>query len=579
MITLYADDMFAINGGDHIFHLMEAMQLAINASQEWAEEAGLRLSPAKTEAIIFSRCKVTMKIAKPDIPLYIYNSPIEFKEVIKYLGIFVDQQLNWSQHIKRKVAQTKRLLGRIKSSIGKTWGPKPDLMRWAWTSCARPIFMYGSLIWGRGIKSNTPALMKLQRFAAMQLGHFKRGTPGDALDVIQHLMPLDLFIHQTVIKSYIRNRHHLEPGWSGKPRAGHTFGLIKYCQQLMDRYEIPQWTFDQIPKTLNVDQLFKVDKISFMIGQPTETDGLKVFTDGSRTDKDEIAGYGVAIQTEEEDLELGTPPSFQTHAYNAGPLATVYQAEAAAIGDACVDIMQYWKDNIPDEYLVTIHVDNQAILLALQHRYIDSLVVKDTISKLNALGSIATVNLSWIKAHNAHCGNEMADKIAKEGALLQTENVYPLLPVAKATVTRHLNMVAESFWQDRWDSNPQCRMSKMLMPKVDRKKSMNLLKYSRLDYSRIVRHITGFSFTRYHRYKVNLSSGIVSPRTCRLCQGADETSFHIILECPRLMSLRRDMLGEFILPGPNHQWSPHNFRRFISDDSIVVLEEDEDQGV
>jgi ribonuclease HI len=329
--------------------------------------------------------------------------------------------------------------------------------------------------------------------------------------------------------------------------------------QLRSRYGIPDWSFDQIPKTLRPINLFNIDKASFSLGTlDCEDDQLQVFADGSRTDSENISGYGTAIKYQNQFGYY----EYSEKCYNSGPVATVYQAEAAAIGDAALDVIEFWLDKPPvGEKKVTIFVDNQAILYAMQSRYISSATVLDAIQKLNMLGKDSEITIKWIRAHVGHEGNEIADQLANCVAKLKAEDVHPLLPVSKAALYMAIKKEALSIWQTRWDRNIQCRMSKIMWPTINKGKSMQLLQWSRHEYSIAVRHITGFSWTRYHRWKCSKEIGIFVPKLCRLCSGEEESSYHIIMECPRLMSLRRDCFGLSILPTTNYSQFPQIYPR------------------
>ena len=74
---------------------------------------------------------------------------------------------------------------------------------------------------------------------------------------------------------------------------------------------------------------------------------------------------------------------------------------------------------------VTIFTDNQSALVSLAQMTGKSTVVQQCIDSLNKLAKSRSVTIKWIKAHFDHCGNEMADALAKSGtekALMEWEN-------------------------------------------------------------------------------------------------------------------------------------------------------------
>ena len=135
---------------------------------------------------------------------------------IKYLGITLDNKLNWAEHINDKIDKARKLLFKIRSTCRKTWGPAPEMMLWAYQSVVRPVLSYGSLVFSHKLSSNNKTkLTRLQNLALMMLGNFRRGTPGHGLNLITGTIPLDLFIQREAIQSSIRIRDKFKHDWDG----------------------------------------------------------------------------------------------------------------------------------------------------------------------------------------------------------------------------------------------------------------------------------------------------------------------------------------------------------------------------
>ena len=61
--------------------------------------------------------------------------------------------------------------------------------------------------------------------------------------------------------------------------------------------------------------------------------------------------------------------------------------------------------------------DSRSVLQALDFNDITSVVIANTVEKLNNLGDkVKRLTPNWIKAHNGHEGNEIADRLANIGA-------------------------------------------------------------------------------------------------------------------------------------------------------------------
>ena len=80
------------------------------------------------------------------------------------------------------------------------------------------------------------------------------------------------------------------------------------------------------------------------------------------------------------------------------------------------------------EQYIKLFTDSQASLQALNSHEIKSLAVKDTIAALNLVRQkVNRLEISWIKAHVGHPGNEMTDKLARE-LISQQENTHGIFP-------------------------------------------------------------------------------------------------------------------------------------------------------
>ena len=75
--------------------------------QQWVNSNGLALNLKKTKYMIFSRAK---NIELPE-PLRISGTPIERMHEARFLGVIVDESLNWSRHISTVQSKMARYVG------------------------------------------------------------------------------------------------------------------------------------------------------------------------------------------------------------------------------------------------------------------------------------------------------------------------------------------------------------------------------------------------------------------------------------------------------------------------------------
>ena len=77
-----------------------------------------------------------------------------------YLGIILDQKLNWSLHIKTKVSKAIKWLAILKPTINYIYGLSPARMLWIYKQILLPRITYGSHVWGHSLTLEQQHIIK-----------------------------------------------------------------------------------------------------------------------------------------------------------------------------------------------------------------------------------------------------------------------------------------------------------------------------------------------------------------------------------------------------------------------------------
>jgi hypothetical protein len=142
------------------------------------------------------------------------------------------------------------------------------------------------------------------------------------------------------------------------------------------------------------------------------------------------------------------------------------------------------------------------------------------------------VNLTWIKAHIGHKGNELDDKLAKNGTLKSTIRSCP------AQIKLTTKQAILKVWQKEWNEHDKCGQTKVFFNTIN----TLLGKCNRQTIGTIIQFITGHCFLlRHQNQKINPQAGL--PVICRLCKDPNtlETPEHLIRACPVLINRRREI--------------------------------------
>ena len=214
---------------------------------------------------------------------------------------------------------------------------------------------------------------------------------------------------------------------------------------------------------------------------------------------------------------------------------------------------------------IVIHSDSRSAIQALTSTKIKSKLVLRAQRELNRAGEINQIYLQWVKAHAGHKGNELADELAKRGT--EQHDLCELAPnIPESMVKMRFRTKFDSLWQQSWDNRPDCRQTKQWFPALHRHRSFSILNQGRKAISWLVQLITGHNFMKRHESLVNEDTD----NECRLCLEDEETSLHIMAECPALARVRQQVFGTPFQSTPL-QWSTKEIVSFVREASIDSL--------
>ena len=530
--TGYADDCAALAGGRRLDHALKKLQKMLDELSAWGKTCGLKFNPDKSVAVVFTRRR---KI--PPFNLKIDGKDIEYKKEVKYLGITLDSKLHWTKHIEDKIAKTKRFLHCIAQITRNNWGPKPKLMRWAYTGMVRPMLCYGAMIWGHRAPELAEKLRRINRMAINTFAHFPKSTPTTALEVALDVMPIHLFCLKEALAAKIRLTDHTNLTWQGtNQNKTHSVSHLRHWENKLESHQIHADERDECPPTV-VEKQYRINTDSFTgAGKHRTHTEFNIYTDGSQYHGQ--TGSGFIIYKGQKEVMTG---SMKLPDYS-----TVFQAEVVAIRLACEQI----NKNASPKF-VKIFVDSRAALSALQARLTKSRTVLDTINSINKLAKNACrVTLNWVPAHKGFRGNEAADLLAKQGTT--SEHLISRSSVRKprVAINNDIRRAAYDEWTKEWATQTKANHARSFYDSPDANKAKYVYKLARLELGRFIRIISGHNNLRFFQNKLN---PWIDP-ACRFCDHERETVMHFLYDCPRFSVSRREKFLDRI-PTADRKWS------------------------
>ena len=155
-IKLFSDDIGLYK---EIFPLLVVIAFDLSKIYDWCQVWQLKLNPLKCEAICIS-----YKRSPPPCSYFLGSQQIPMKLVVKYLGVFINSQLKWSDRVKNITAKAFQSLNYLRHTL---FSCSQSIKSIAYKSIVRPILEYPSPVWGPHLTKDVSHLESVQRCAAL----------------------------------------------------------------------------------------------------------------------------------------------------------------------------------------------------------------------------------------------------------------------------------------------------------------------------------------------------------------------------------------------------------------------------
>ena len=183
----YADDFCLYSQQDTYDKCVEQLNSIMCRLKEYLFRNNFSLSQEKSTVVFFTRRRIQQNNS-----IVLNNSNIPCSKSFKYLGIVLDQKLNWREHIDLVTNKAEKSLNILKLTCRKTFGSNPRVATTFYRAYTRSIMDYGSILYGSASNSHLEKVDKVQ-YKALRLVHGAiKSTPIESLLAISHEPPLYL---------------------------------------------------------------------------------------------------------------------------------------------------------------------------------------------------------------------------------------------------------------------------------------------------------------------------------------------------------------------------------------------------
>ena len=151
--TLFADDTYLMLADKNLANLERRVNEELQNIDHWLKINKLSLNRQKSHYMLINKRPSVSCTA--DLQLSLNSHVLKRQQTVKYLGIFVDENLNWSTHIHQLSLQLARYSGlfyRLRKLV------PPDVIRMLYHSLVQSKVQYGIAVWGNAAKTRLQEL-------------------------------------------------------------------------------------------------------------------------------------------------------------------------------------------------------------------------------------------------------------------------------------------------------------------------------------------------------------------------------------------------------------------------------------
>ena len=138
------------------------LQSALNNRHVWCRNNVMILNSSKTKVLLVTTTQKRQRHHNENLDLKFNNESLNMISNDKILGIYVDNNLNWSGHIthlSRKIISSIWLLSKIKKFLSQAYKVQ------FYKSYIQPHIDFCNIVWGSSSETNKLKVFKLQKYA------------------------------------------------------------------------------------------------------------------------------------------------------------------------------------------------------------------------------------------------------------------------------------------------------------------------------------------------------------------------------------------------------------------------------
>ena len=210
--TAFADDLINLISANSLKDIEEYLSETYYAIVKWCDLAELKINLNKTQFMLLGRKRLNR-------PILLHNNPIKLVNKIKYLGVFLDRELNWKSHLDHLESKINLLTHRLNTFSFLSSEVKLIFKKKLYFSVFVPTILYAHRIWYPDICSKstyTHRLQIMQRKFLKSLVHAYKCTSTDKLLKILHIV--DILEEINIFDESLELEKHMRKDYKNETR-------------------------------------------------------------------------------------------------------------------------------------------------------------------------------------------------------------------------------------------------------------------------------------------------------------------------------------------------------------------------
>ena len=196
---LFADDTNLFVHGNDVSNMVNILNDELQAITHWLKVNKLSLNVKKTHYMIFT----TKKHMPTTLAIFMDGYAIDRVKHTKFLGVYIDEKLNWKQHISylsRKISRGIGIVTKTRRVLNS------NALKTLYYSFIYPYFIYCNQVWGCACKTTLYPLIILQKRCVRTITRSRKYDHTDPLFSKLNLLKLQsintYFISKLMYKWY-----------------------------------------------------------------------------------------------------------------------------------------------------------------------------------------------------------------------------------------------------------------------------------------------------------------------------------------------------------------------------------------